>query len=86
MAAAKKCDRCGRFFEPYSMWNGVQSGLARTGKPNCIIFARLDSKSRSYCKAEYDGLPKSEFATDDLCEECMDELLQWWRAGGAENA
>lgn len=86
MAIAKKCDRCGRFYEPYSIWNGGGSRADKTGKPNGITFARLNAESSEYCAAEYNGIPRSKFMVRDLCPACMDELLEWWAAGGTENA
>lgn len=82
MAIAKKCDRCGQLYEPYSVWNGGGSSVDMAGKPNSIVFARLNANGSQYCAAEYKKLQRSKFITRDLCNECMDKLLEWWSSGG----
>lgn len=84
---ARKCDRCGGFYEAYSVWNGCGDSQSLSGKPSCIVFARTDADNTKYCTAEYNDIPKTGKKTRDLCPMCMDELLAWWKSGkqGAEN-
>lgn len=81
MATARKCDRCGCFYEPYSIWSGGSERASRSGKPSSIIFTLTDENNTKYCVSAYSDIPETGTRTKDLCSECMDELLAWWKRG-----
>lgn len=81
MAIARKCDRCGGFYEPYSIWNGGSDSASRSVKPSSIIFTLTDENNTKYCNCEYKDIPETGKKTKDLCLKCMDELLAWWKRG-----
>lgn len=85
---ARKCDRCGEFYEPYSVWNGGSGSAFRQKKPSGIMFVLTDESNAQWCQAEYKGIPETGKKTRGLCPKCMDELLAWWADGkdGAEHA
>ena len=61
MAEARKCDRCGKLYEIYTVI-GLPNDLRKvstitTGNDNA------DNESR------------------DLCPECMDEFIEWYKKG-----
>lgn len=63
MADAKKCDRCGKLFEPYNIDDGCKVPSRYT---NILL------KNISLVKGAY-----KEFGEYDLCKECNDSLLKW---------
>lgn len=63
MANAKKCDRCGKLFEPY----GVDAGCKIPSRYTNILLKNL-----SLAKGTYE-----EFGEYDLCKECNNSLLKW---------
>lgn len=63
MADAKKCDRCGKLFEPYNIDDGCKVPSRYT---NILL------KNISLVKGAY-----KEFGEYDLCKECSDSLLKW---------
>lgn len=50
MAVAKKCDRCGKFFEPYNYRDD-------SSKINGIMTLNLDSTNRYFTHGPYDLCP-----------------------------
>lgn len=74
MADAKKCDRCGRLYEPYHRRNDKLMPYVYSGHTvNCIRF--------------YDEMDNNEIrgARVDLCLDCMSELLRWLYTGDVSN-
>lgn len=61
MAKARKCDRCGKFYDIYTI-NGLQDDLA---KISTITTGNLNSNNISR----------------DLCPECMNEFIEWYKKG-----
>lgn len=78
---ARKCDRCGGYYEPYSVWNGASGVASREKKPSGIMFTLTNGDNTQLCQAEYSELPDTGKRSKDLCPKCMDELLAWWKAG-----
>lgn len=64
MADAKKCDRCGAFFEPYIKVAGAKS--KRYFKRITIINKDLNGLGDSLTNPSY-----------DLCENCVESLEDW---------
>lgn len=60
---AKKCDRCGKLFEPYN----VDAGCKIPSRYTNILLKNL-----SLAKGMYE-----EFGEYDLCKECNNSLLKW---------
>ena len=65
MANAKKCDRCGKLFEPYSI--NIDAGYK---VPSMYTSIRL--RNISIGKETY-----KELGVYDLCKECNDSFLEW---------
>lgn len=63
MADAKKCDRCGKLFEPYNIYAGYKVPTRYT---NILL------KDMSLAKETY-----KESGDYDLCKECNDSFLEW---------
>ena len=63
MADAKKCDRCGKLFEPY----GVDAGCKIPSRYTNILLKNLLLAKGTY----------EEFGEYDLCKECNNSLLKW---------
>ena len=63
MADAKKCDRCGKLFEPYNIHAGYKVPTRYT---NILL------KDMSLEKGTY-----KESGDYDLCKECNDSFLKW---------
>lgn len=63
MADAKKCDRCGKLFEPYNIHAGYKVPTRYT---NILL------KDMSLAKETY-----KESGDYDLCKECNDSFLEW---------
>ena len=63
MADAKKCDRCGKLFEPYNIHAGYKVPTRYT---NIIL------KDMSLAKETY-----KNSGDYDLCKECNDSFLKW---------
>lgn len=63
MADAKKCDRCGKLFEPYN----VDAGCKVPSRYTNILLKNL-----SLVKGAYE-----ELGEYDLCKECNNSLLKW---------
>lgn len=63
MADAKKCDRCGKLFEPYNIDEGykVPTRYANILLRNLSIDQNTHRNPRKY----------------DLCKECNDSFLKW---------
>lgn len=63
MADAKKCDRCGKLFEPYNIDNGckVPKRYMNILLRNTLIDQLTYKEPRDY----------------DLCKECNDSFLKW---------
>lgn len=75
---ARKCDRCGAFYEPYSNWT---SGSAlRDQKPSGIMFTLTTETNTEWTRSEWNELPDTGNKTKDLCPCCMEALLAWWNA------
>jgi hypothetical protein len=65
MAIARKCDRCGKLYEPYRT---KVSGLKALCYANGFVFAErnlggLDASTENKCR--------------DLCSDCFESLLAW---------
>lgn len=69
---AKKCDRCGKYYDYYSgiPLNKDMKQRFKLGSTNSIRFNSLSDDGGRYI--DY-GL------STDLCPECMTELLEWMR-------
>ena len=65
MANAKKCDRCGKLFEPYNY--NIDEGYK---VPSMYTSIRL--RNISLGKETY-----KELGVYDLCKECNDSFLEW---------
>ena len=65
MADAKKCDRCGKLFEPYSI--DIDAGYKVPSMYTSILLRNI-----SLAKEEY-----KEYGDYDLCKECSDSFLEW---------
>ena len=65
MADAKKCDRCGKLFEPYNY--NIDEGYK---VPSMYTSIRL--RNISLAKVTY-----KELGVYDLCKECNDSFLEW---------
>ena len=65
MANAKKCDRCGKLFEPYNY--NIDEGYKVPSMYTSILV-----KNISLAKEEY-----KEYGDYDLCKECNDSFLKW---------
>lgn len=63
MADAKKCDRCGKLFEPYN----VDAGCKIPSRYTNILLKNLSLVEGTY----------EEFDEYDLCKECNNSLLKW---------
>lgn len=75
---ARKCDRCGSFYEPYSNWNGADSKASRDKKPSGIMFTLTTEDNGRYTHSEWAELPHDDRKVRDLCQFCMEALLTWW--------
>ena len=60
MAVAKKCDRCGKFYEYYA---GRNTEFKKSGKSNGLVLLDYDTKGGYWVNKSY-----------DLCPECMRKL------------
>ena len=65
MADAKKCDRCGKLFEPYSI--DIDAGYKVPSRYTSIIVKNISLEKKTY----------KEFGEYDLCKECSDSFLEW---------
>lgn len=63
MSNAKKCDRCGKLFEPY---------IKRAGYKSASGYNELAVKSCRIENSEW-----YEQVTYDLCEQCNEQLHDW---------
>ena len=71
MADAKKCDRCGKLFEPYLKSDRYKN----PNKYICVIaIDKIVSANR------YDNQTQM-----DLCQECAKSLDKWVKLGGDNN-
>lgn len=75
---ARKCERCGAFYEPYSIWKGIDDDNDRNKKPGGIVFALTTEDGQKWTQSEWSELPHYGRKVRDLCPCCMDELLSWW--------
>lgn len=65
MALAKKCDRCGKFYEQYTV-----ESPNKDGKINSIETIKRDP----------DGTVDRVNRMYDLCPECMDSFIYWMKS------
>lgn len=65
---AKKCDRCGKYYDLYEMDIPERYKDRMNGKMN---FVALHGKDIERC----DGMPTGSSRPIDLCPNCMDGLL-----------
>lgn len=65
---AKKCDRCGKYYDLYEMDIPERYKDRMNGKMN---FVALHGKDIERC----DGMPTGSSRPIDLCPDCMDGLL-----------
>ena len=65
MANAKKCDRCGKLFEPY-IYN-IDEGCKVPSRYTNILVKNISIAKETY----------KEFGEYDLCKECNDSFLEW---------
>ena len=63
MADAKKCDRCGKLFEPYN----IDAGYKVPSRYTSILVKNISLAKETY----------KEFGEYDLCKECNDSFLKW---------
>lgn len=66
---AKKCDRCGKFFEHY---DGVKE-FKNTEKANALYLIDRDLDNKYWGRKSY-----------DLCSECMKKLENFLKGGGGD--
>lgn len=64
MALAKRCDRCGEFYEPYDKLTPDKSS-----RVNAIRLASFNS----------DGTLHLNVRNYDICPYCMDSFFHWLR-------
>ena len=69
MSLAKKCDRCGKFYEHYPKGNKTQSNAIRK-----IQIDAFGGTMNDY----------NEWMMD-LCQECMNEFEKFMAKGGSSN-
>ena len=65
MADAKKCDRCGKLFEPYNY--NIDEGCKVPSRYTNILVKNISITKGAYKK----------FGEYDLCKECSDSFLEW---------
>ena len=65
MANAKKCDRCGKLFEPYSI--DIDAGYKVPSRYTSILLRNVSLAKETY----------KELGVYDLCKECNDSFLEW---------
>ena len=70
MATARKCDRCGNYYDNNTKYNSISP---YTG----YICGLTTLQSRGF---DYD---KETCLTYDLCDKCLESFYNWW---GCENA
>lgn len=75
---ARKCDRCGAFYEPYSNWNGLTNTESTDKKPSGIIFTITTATNTEWIRSGWHELPDTGRKIKDLCPCCMGALLTWW--------
>lgn len=69
MANAKKCDRCGKLYEPYDIFRITPS------KPRLRKAIRKYVFSPSYMG---DSILTIDWSGVDLCKDCQKELIDWF--------
>lgn len=72
MAQAKQCNRCARLYKNYEEQVSIPG--ARGGY-NGLMLARISVDGNSFSRS---GLL-------DLCPECMDLLVRWFKDGETKN-
>ena len=65
MANAKKCDRCGKLFEPYVI--DIDAGYKVPSRYTSIRLRNISLAKETY----------KELGVYDLCKECNDSFLEW---------
>lgn len=75
---AKKCDRCGKYYDLYEMDIPERYKDKMNGKMNCVA---LHGKDIERC----DGMPTGCSKPIDLCPDCMDGLLEYLNGGSPTN-
>ena len=65
MADAKKCDRCGKLFEPYNY--NIDAGYKVPSMYTSILVKNISLAKETY----------KELGEYDLCKECNDSFLEW---------
>lgn len=74
MAMARKCDRCGSLYEEYDTKVKDAKGLSGV---NGFAFTKRQLNGTHAFVEDY---------FKDLCPDCLESLLAWWREKrGAEN-
>ena len=76
---AKKCDRCGKYYDLYEMDIPERYKDRMNGKMN---FVALHGKDIERC----DGMPTGSSRPIDLCPDCMDGLLGYLSGKTPEEA
>ena len=76
---AKKCDRCGKYYDLYEMDIPERYKDRMNGKMN---FVALHGKDIERC----DGMPTGSSRPIDLCPDCMDGLLGYLSGRTPEEA
>ena len=71
MASAKKCDRCGSYYEIDDNKNPITLFAERTIKT--LVNSDADHMA--------DRMMEMTLAMIDLCPECAKELRDWFKAG-----
>lgn len=77
---ARKCERCGAFYEPYSNWKGIDDDNDRNKKPSGIIFTITTEDDQRWTQSEWSELTHYGRKVRDLCPCCMEAMLAWWKA------
>lgn len=68
MALARKCDRCGKFYDNYNMGDTIS-----LRKTNGIMFINVQYNNKYYSCKKF-----------DLCPVCKDTLVDWFLDGMEE--
>lgn len=76
---AKKCDRCGKYYDLYEMDIPERYKDRMNGKMN---FVALHGKDIERC----DGMPTGSSRPIDLCPDCMDGLLEYLSGANARRS
>ncbi len=78
---AKRCDRCGQYYNLYAMdipESYKDELMKKDAKMNQVVLCRTDIK-------RCDGMPTGYSKPIDLCPDCMTGLLEYLNGGSPTN-